>query len=443
MMTHESKPALWETVPVLRASGQPGAPGTQMALVEGCPWGPAVSRVLLVLPRPICSDSVTADRFQVWEEKEAFDKAEPVPARMLSRTRRTVRQAAAVTADGAPTRQDSPYILLTLAVSPAEGCPFCFNPLTQKADWCDPYRLTVTLTAPLSTPEGKPLDHLELDPEPSMGVPCLAGVRLDGVFTGSGGHTLHYAFYGPDHPAGEKHPLVIWLHGAGEGGTNPVVAALGNQVSALWGDTFQKEMGGAYVLAPQTPTYWMQYTEKGDWKDNPGVSSVYHRDLMELIRAVLAEHPDIDRDRVTVGGCSNGGYMTMDLVLDDPSLFAAAYPICEAYRDAGISDRQLKALAESGLPLWFVYAENDPIVPPAAHAAPTIRRLRAMGADLHATVLPKVVDETGLYTRPDGSPYEYNGHFSWVYFFQGLCTDGGERLWPWLARQNRSGRNKM
>ncbi len=258
-----------------------------------------------------------------------------------------------------------------------------------------------------------------------MGVPCLAGVRLDGAFTGSGGHTLHYAFYEPDHPAGEKHPLVIWLHGAGEGGTDPVVAALGNQVSALWDETFQKEMGGAYVLAPQTPTYWMQYTQKGDWKDNPGVPSVYHRDLMELIRAVLAEHPGIDRDRVAVGGCSNGGYMTMDLVLDDPSLFAAAYPICEAYRDAGISDRQLKALAESGLPLWFVYAENDPVVPPAAHAAPTIRRLRAMGADLHTTVLPKVVDETGLYTLPDGSPYEYNGHFSWVYYIEGQCAAGG------------------
>ncbi len=159
-MNTVSKPALWEAVPVLRASGQPGAPGTQLALVEGCPWGPAVSRVLLVLPRPVCSDSVTADRFQVWEEKEAFDKAEPVPARILAKTRRTVRQAAAVMADGTPTRQDTPYILLTLAVSPAEGCPFCFNPLTQKADWCDPYRLTVTLTAPLPTPEGKPLDCL-------------------------------------------------------------------------------------------------------------------------------------------------------------------------------------------------------------------------------------------------------------------------------------------
>ena len=113
-----------------------------------------MSRVLLVLPRPVCSDSVTADRFQVWEEKEAFDKSEPAPARMLSRTRRTVRQAAAVTADGAPTRQDTPYILLTLAVSPAEGCPFCFNPLTPKADWSDPYRLTVPLPAPLPTPEG-------------------------------------------------------------------------------------------------------------------------------------------------------------------------------------------------------------------------------------------------------------------------------------------------
>ena len=433
---------LWEKIPVLRSAGAPGAPGSQLALAEGCPWGPAVSQVLLILREPVRADSVSAEKFEVLEEKEAFDRAKPTPARFLEKTRRKVLEAVPVTSEGAETSQDSPYLLLTLAIGPDAGCPFCYQPAAQRADWCNPYRLVTTLRKPLTTAAGRPLLELDLDPVPSIGAPCLAGMQLDGTFTGPQGHTLSYASYQPAHPAGEKHPLLIWLHGAGEGGTDPAVTVLGNQVSALLGEKFQKVMSGAYLLAPQTPTFWMQYNRQGAWNDNPGVPSVYHADLMALICTYLDQHPDIDRDRVVIGGCSNGGYMTMELVMADPSLFAAAFPICEAYRDAGIRDQQLKALAEAGLPLWFVYAQNDPVVPPAVHAAPTIRRLRAMGADIHATVLPRVVDETGRYTRPDGSPYEYNGHFSWVYFFQDRCTDGGENLWSWLARQNRQARWK-
>jgi hypothetical protein len=31
--------------------------------------------------------------------------------------------------------------------------------------------------------------------------------------------------------------------------------------------------------------------------------------------------------------------------------------------------------------------------------------------------LPRVVDESGLYTDEDGAPYEYNGHWSWIYVY--------------------------
>lgn len=424
-MTREEK--LWEQVPMLRAAGQPGRPGSQIALAEGCAFGPAVSRVLVILDRPVRAASVTAEKFVVREEKEAYSLAKPRPARILQKTVRKVLSAQAVTAAGRPTREDTPYLMLTLEVSPALGGAMCFDPVGEKAGWCDPYRLHLALSAPLTAADGTERPDLAVDPVPSIGVPCLAGVRLDGVFTGPEGHTLHYASWEPDHPAGEKHPLVIWLHGAGEGGEDPAVTMLGNQVTALLGEEFQSVMGKAYLLAPQTPTFWMQYTGAGAWQDNPGRPSVYHRDLRALIEDYIAGHPGIDPDRVILGGCSNGGYMTMDLILEDPGFFAAAYPICEAYRDAGIRDEQLKKLAESGLPVWFVYAQNDPVVPPAAHAAPTIRRLRAMGANLHATVLPRVTD----------GDYEYNGHFSWVYFFENRCTDGAENLWHWMARQHR------
>ena len=337
----------------------PKEPGQQTALVEGMPWGPAVTAVMLCLPQAVRCNSVSAGKFAVIERKEGFDRA--IAARRIEDAPREVLRAVTVTAEGKETTQDSPYLLLELAAGPKTGSPFCYNPLTQKTNWCRPYQLSVSLAAPLVTAQGESLAALALDSDVSLAVPCLDGVDLSGVFTGPQGHTLHYASYTPRSTSQGKRPLVIWLHGAGEGGEDPSIVLLGNQVTALFGETFQSIMDGAYVLAPQTPTFWLQYNAKGNWQDNPGVSSVYRRDLMELIRRYVTDHPQIDPDRILLGGCSNGGYMTLDLVMREPGYFAAAYPICEAYLDADIRDEELRVIAGSGLPIWFVYAQNDPL----------------------------------------------------------------------------------
>lgn len=429
----------YEDVPVLSVGEVTGKPGSQIAVVEGYPWGPAVAATILVLPCLVKSSSVSAEKFSVVESKESFDWATFRPDHIVVDTDRTVVEAVTVTPDGKVTTLPSQYVLITLAVDSNTGNPFCFDMLTQKSSRCDPYQLKVTLKAPLETMWGEPVMELSVDPNASLVAPCLEGVDLNNIFTGSQGHTMGYADYKPDHAAGQKHPLVIWLHGAGEGGDDPAVAVLGNQVSALFGKKFQSVMGGAYVLVPQCPTYWMSYTEEPDWGDNPGVSSIYLQDLMELIQNYVAQNPDIDSNRIIVGGCSNGGYMTMDLVMHYPNYFAAAYPICEAYLDAGISDDELHNIADTKLPIWFVYAQTDTTVPPAQYSAPTMARLKNMNADLYATVWPNVVDTTGKLKKADGSAYEYNGHFSWIYFFQGLCKDDatGVDMWSWMAKQSR------
>ena len=192
---------------------------------------------------------------------------------------------------------------------------------------------------------------------------------------------------------GEKHALVIWLHGAGEGGNDPRLNTLGNEVTALFGDDFQKVMGGAYVLAPQCPTFWMQYDEEGNWTDNKGVDSIYLTDLKALIDDYVANHESIDADRIIIGGCSNGGYMTMDMIMNYPDFFAAAYPICEAYSDAGITDDQIKAIKD--LPTWFIYAKNDTTVDPTLFEEPTLKRLNAVGANVHTSIFEDVQDLSG------------------------------------------------
>lgn len=51
---------------------------------------------------------------------------------------------------------------------------------------------------------------------------------------------LSYVYYEPEMDADEKIPLIIWLHGAGEGGQEPPIAAIGNKVVNLISPKVQK-----------------------------------------------------------------------------------------------------------------------------------------------------------------------------------------------------------
>lgn len=411
--------------------------GTVNVEILGCDWGPAVTKVFLTLDHAVAGVSVNEDSFAVLETKEVYNMANPKNHGTIKSERR-VTAAYPCDEHGNPA-EVSNRIVLELAYGPDEGSPYCYDMLTGKNTLCDPYELEITLTkcAMLETDNAAPVTGLILNGRVdlrSARYPQLEGVDLSGVYTGQDGKTLTYGSFAPADDE-RQHPLVIWLHGGGEGGTDPAVPVLGNEVTALYGAEFQSVMGGAYVLTPQTPGRWLSHSEDGTYQDNPGVSSIYHNTLMELIEAYVSEHPAIDRGRIYVGGCSNGGYMTMDLIMNHPEFFAAAFPICEAYPDAGIRDDQLMGIKD--LPLWFVYAQNDNVVDPQLYSAPTIDRLRAIGADVHTSVFDDVHDTSGKYRFADGSPRQYSGHWSWIYFFNNECQEGVLNLWEWLSEQRR------
>ena len=142
------------------------------------------------------------------------------------------------------------------------------------------------------------------------------------------GTTVSYALYTPENDS-HKNALVIWNHGVGETGTDVQIDLLGNEVTALAGDEFQNTMDGAYVLVPQRRSY----------DSTSNAEAIY-----QLILKTLRENPDIDQDRIIIGGCSAGGAMTMTMIIAHPELYAAAYPICPATQSANVSDEQLNHL---------------------------------------------------------------------------------------------------
>ena len=247
----------------------------------------------------------------------------------------------------------------------------------------------------------------------------------------------------------DRIPLVIWLHGAGEGGSDPTVAYTGNKVVGLSGSDIQNKLGGAaYVLAPQSPTMWMDAgLDRSDPNFMNSGKSKYSDALMACIKEFIDAHPDIDRDRIYLGGCSNGGFMTMRLIIDNPDFFAAAYPVCEALWDNNISDEDIEKI--KNIPIWFVHSANDGTVVPERSVLPTYKRLKeAGGKNIHASYFDRIVDQSGLFKDEQGRPFEYYGHFSWVHVYNDFCIydmDGTRvfengmpvSLWQWIALQHK------
>ena len=64
---------------------------------------------------------------------------------------------------------------------------------------------------------------------------------------------------------------------------------------------------------------------------NGDFDSRYSGIFMDLIKKYLEVNIDVDLNRIYIGGCSNGGFMSMNMIIKHPDFFAAFYHICEIY----------------------------------------------------------------------------------------------------------------
>ena len=236
--------------------------------------------------------------------------------------------------------------------------------------------------------------------------------------------TLTYAAYEPWSLKGDgkQNPLVIWLHGGGEGGIDVSITLLGNEVVSLIRPQIQSHFtteggaDGAYVLSVQCQTMWMGTAKGFGHGDYP---SLYADVLKNCIDSYVAQNPDVDPNRIYLGGCSNGGYMTVHMLIRYPKFFAAAYPTCEAYMDQYISDNEIKSLAEENI--WIVQSYDDTTVDPKTHCIPMFQRLMKAGAkNVWMSMFENV---QGI----DNPGQKLMGHFSWTYLFNDAVTKSQEQ----------------
>jgi len=401
-------------------------------VINGYDWGPGVDKVIVHNGKEIDAKKVNAADFTVETEIKALQWTSWPPKLVDKTQKREVLKAYLCDEKGNEVSKKSSHIALELPVHPDD--PFS-NPFIYGSDmmnhWQDLYNVTIT--------NGKiGLNVSELGKKlcPLADQFKIGESKTDDV-------TLHYGLWEPETSA-SKIPMVIWLHGMGEGGNDPYIALLGNKVVNLITPEVQNSFGstGAYILAPQVNGFWMQTEIKSNgmegWISDKSKSTVsyYTKALFNLIEEVVAQNPKIDKNRIYIGGCSNGGYMTMNMIIEYPEYFAAAYPVCQAYPDSRIDDEKLKILANQNI--WFTQSKDDKTVNPPQYSIPTVKRLQDLGAkNVHFTLWDTVTDTTGLYKGKDKKAYRYNGHFSWIYTLNNQCEENGEKIFEWLSKQSK------
>jgi predicted peptidase len=397
-------------------------------VIETFDWGPAVNKVIIALD----ASTKTANMADYEVIAERSHPCAVIPPAFAKGNRTVVY---AYISDNKGNRvEEGTFATLVLYVAPNSPITSALQ-YSQKAEcrgnqWVD-YKVTVTNT---KTNEvwNKAIGKIR---------PLADDFDFSGKFEYEPGKSLTYADFKPK-TSSEKTPLIIWLHGGGEGGTDPSVALMGNKATNYASPEIQKYFGGAYVLVPQTPGAWMQDRD-GKMQSGNG-EDAYNVGLLALIKNYVNTHPDIDKKRIYLGGCSNGGYMSLKLLLKEPNYFAAGYISALAYQSQYITDSQISSI--KNVPIWFIHSKDDRTTDPVKTVVPVYERLKKAGAkNVHFSYYDHVTDLTGMY---GGENFHFNGHWSWVYShanqshteFDGsdvLLNGKPTTLMEWMAAQKK------
>lgn len=199
--------------------------------------------------------------------------------------------------------------------------------------------------------------------------------------------------YGAD--ATQRWPLVIFLHGSGERGTDIELV---------------KKNGPPKVIArhPGSP-YFLVSPQLEDGADGSRWDTARLDQLLAAVRKTYR----IDPARIYLTGLSLGGYATWDWAFKHPDLFAAIAPVAANSEDASRDPCVLK-----DMPIWAFHGDQDDVVDP-----------------LRGFAIVRAIDACKGSVRPKMTIYPQTTHGSWEPAYDDPA------LWRWLLDQRRTDAN--
>jgi predicted peptidase len=198
--------------------------------------------------------------------------------------------------------------------------------------------------------------------------------------------------------SGKTYPLVLFLHGAGERGSDndkPLV----HGVKIFSTPDFLKRYP-CFVVVPQCPDgqMWANIPWDSPAPKMPAEPTPIHRAVSALLDSLEKEFP-IDRQREYVTGLSMGGFGTFDMILRHPKRFAAAAPVC-----GGVDLEKVVSVKE--LPIWIFHGDKDGVVK-ADRSREAFATLQQAGGAPKYTEYPGVGHNSWNNAYADPALYEW------------------------------------
>lgn len=213
--------------------------------------------------------------------------------------------------------------------------------------------------------------------------------------------SLPYQQLNPLHiEKGEKYPLVLFLHGAGERGSDNISQL--RHGAMMFTNPVNREKYPCFVIFPQCPEglYWPTPKRPDNFKE--GIPFPVNAEISkplaltkELLDNLIKTYP-VDKGRIYIIGLSMGGMGTFDMVCRFPDLFAAAIPIC-----GGVNTDRFKGFS-SKTAFRIFHGDADSVVP-VQFSRDVYLKLKEEGASVEYIELPGVNHASWepAFNRPD------------------------------------------
>ena len=183
----------------------------------------------------------------------------------------------------------------------------------------------------------------------------------------------------------KKWPLILFLHGSGERGTDiNLVKRNGPPKLVSEGKEFP-----FIILSPQCP-------KNISWDNTI---------LMALLNDIISKYK-VNENRIYLTGLSSGGSATWSLAIEYPEKFAAIVPI-------SASGEPEDVCALKDVPVWVFHGEKDDVVP-IKEDSDMVDALKQCGGNVRFTKYPDV------------------GHWAWVDAYN------NPELYEWMLKFSKS-----